>query len=148
MLQGVFCEQRDNLTPVPSLSGSKALSCYFCRMSGERLLPKSSHCLESASWDKHRGYLGFDFHWHLSGTGCPSAHLQSFQRGAGLLLPGETHTCPACLNHYGPVRGACGSVGEEAIIGGDGWWSWEQNPAMQKHPSIHDKESPATKASP
>lgn len=40
----------------------------------------------------------------------------------------RTHTCPACLNHYGPMRAARGSVGEETIIRGNGWWSWDQNP--------------------
>lgn len=37
--------------------------------------------------------------------------------------------CPVCLNHYGPVRGAHGTVGEETILGGHGQWSWDQNPA-------------------
>lgn len=116
----------------------------------ERLLPKSSHCLESAFWDNHRGYLGFDFHWHVSGTGCPSAQLQSFQRGSELLLPGVVrHVSTMSEPLWTSER-----CSWQCRWGNNTWRSWpvvlgpESSQTGQKDPSSYDKKSPGTKASP
>lgn len=57
----------------------------------------------------------------------------------------RTHTCPACLNHSGPVRGAHGRVGEEAILGGHGRWLWDQHPAKlgKRIPPAMTRRAPA-----
>lgn len=148
MLQGVFCEQRDNLTPVPSLSGLKVLPCYFCRMSRKRLLPKSSHCMFSFLGQSQRipgVWLPLTSVW---GRVCICTTPVLLKRAELQLLGEDSHMSSMSEPLWTSER-----CSWQCRWGNNTWRSWlvvlgpESSQTGQKDPSSHDKESSGAKVS-
>ena len=72
------------------------------------------------------GYLGFDFLLRLISDRVVICTVEVLpERGRTSSGRRGLNTCPVCPYHYGLLRGAHGSAGEEAIAAGDRGWPWD-----------------------